>query len=81
MEVQGGDSIDGDDKTPVHFESGKRVTFTFISNICQGNHYLGLLTTLSEVSPLGPGLGLLLCNVWQDLITGGTVFRYPRFPH
>lgn len=44
----------GDDKTPVHFEGGKWVTLIFISNICQGNRYLGLLTTESEVSPLGP---------------------------
>lgn len=81
MEIQGGGAIVGDDKTPAHFEGGKWVNFIFISNICEGNHHLGLLTGLSEVSPLGPGLSLLLCNVWQDLITCATVFRHPRFPH
>lgn len=46
-----------------------------------GVRLIRLLTVLSEVSPLGPGLGLLLSNVWQDLITCATVFRHPRFPH
>lgn len=52
-----------------------------ISTSWQGNHYLGLVTALSEVSPLGLGLGLLLWNIWQDPISGATVVRHPRFPH
>lgn len=44
----------------------------------QGSRYLGLVTALSEVSPLGLGVSLL--NVWQDS-TSSTVVRHPRFHH
>lgn len=79
MEIWGDGVIVGTCKTPCTLEVFSGLHVTSIS--WQHNHYLGLVTALSEVSPLGAGLGLLLWNLRQDPMSGPTAVLHPRFPH